>query len=136
MDAPVAKRMPPNAGKGRKKGAVNKSTRDVRLAIAQIARKNVTKINDWLDRIALEDPAKALHLYLRMIEFHIPKLSSIELTPEDKPNSRVIDSSLLTAEEREQLRQIILRRQAAEQLEHQAPNTIEPVALGAVIEGE
>lgn len=65
---------------GRAKGTPNKSTTDVRAAIARIAEKNVSKVQGWLDRIANEDPDRAFDLYLRMIEYHIPKLSRAEVT--------------------------------------------------------
>lgn len=109
-------------GSGRPPGAANKTTRDVREIIAVVAEKNAKKIDGWLARIARKSPERALDLYLRMIEYHIPKLSRLETVPLDKPNGRVIDSSKLTAEEREQMRQIILRQMQAEPalLEQQA----------------
>ncbi len=101
---------PPNAGKGRKKGSVNKDTRNVRLIIAKVAEKNAGKIDAWLARIGRKNPAKAMDLYLRMLEYHIPKLSRQEIVKDPPGAGRVIDSSKLTAEEREQMRQIILRQ--------------------------
>lgn len=59
---------------GRTKGTPNKITIDVRLAIAKIAQDNVGKFQDWLDTVAEIDPARAAELYLRAIEYHIPKL--------------------------------------------------------------
>lgn len=75
-----AARRPPNAGKGRVKGVPNKTTSDVRAAIAQLAEANVGRCQEWLDAIAIKDPEKALDLYLKMIEYHIPKLARSELT--------------------------------------------------------
>lgn len=63
---------------GRQKGVPNKVTTDVREAIAVFAQANVEKIDGWLNEI--EDPAKRLDLYLRAIEYHIPKLGRQELT--------------------------------------------------------
>lgn len=65
---------------GRKPNTPNKSTADVRATIAFIAERNVTQLEKWLDRIASEDPNKAADLFLRMIEYHIPKLQRSELT--------------------------------------------------------
>ncbi len=129
--APKRKWKPPAAGRGRKKGELNKTTRDVREMVAMVALKNASKIDAWLTRIARKHPERALELYLRMLEYHIPKLTRAEIVREDTSTGRVIDSSQLTAEQREQLRQIILAM-APEQalLEQQAANVLEPVGLG------
>lgn len=74
---------PPNAGKGRPKGALNKATRDVRKAIALVAEGNVWLLGSWLKRVARREPAKAADIFLRMIEYHIPKLQRSEITGKD-----------------------------------------------------
>ncbi len=66
---------PPNAGKGRVKGVPNKATADVRAAIAAFAEANVGKLQEWLDRIAKDEPARAADLFVRVLEYHVPKLS-------------------------------------------------------------
>ena len=79
----------PNAGtfkKGEKrpnqgKRGPNKSTTDVREAIAAFAAANVEKMGEWLN--AIDDPAKRLDLYLKAIEYHIPKIGRIEVTGAD-----------------------------------------------------
>lgn len=75
-------RKPPNAGKGRVKGIPNKVTRDVRAALAQFAEGNVEKLQAWLEAVAKKDPGKAAELYLRVLEYHIPKLSRTEVSGE------------------------------------------------------
>ncbi|NBV87791.1 MAG: hypothetical protein EBS01_16320 [Verrucomicrobia bacterium] len=70
---------PPNSG--RKAGVPNKSTRDVREAIAEFARANVDQMSEWLE--AIPDPARRLDLYLRAIEYHIPKVARTEITGPD-----------------------------------------------------
>jgi hypothetical protein len=67
---------------GRRQGSVNKATRDVRAAIAQFAEANVDKLQGWLDRIAVRDPAKAAELFARILEYHVPKLARTELSGE------------------------------------------------------
>ena len=118
------KRKPPAAGSGRKKGVPNKATADVRTAIALIAEKNVNKLDGWLTRIGRKDPARAMELYLRMIEYHIPKLMRTEIVKPPGQLGRVIDSSQLTAEQREQLRQMILAMQPGQALLEQQPSTL------------
>lgn len=68
-------------GKGRPKGAANKATADVRACIALIAERNIEAFGEWLD--AVEDPAKRAELFLRMLEYHIPKLGRTEHTGKD-----------------------------------------------------
>jgi hypothetical protein len=123
------RRKPPSAGRGRKKGELNKVTRDVREMIAVVALKNASKIDAWLARVARKNPAQAIDLYLRMIEYHIPKLSRQEIVRPLPGAGKVIDSSQLTAEQREQLRQMILGQQSPELLEQVAPTVLEPVGL-------
>lgn len=99
------KRKPPNAGIGRKPGTPNKATADVRHAIALVAQLNVDKLGEWITAIATgqttvevngerkvyqkdPDPARAADIFLRAVEYHIPKLRSVEGTmtirrPED-----------------------------------------------------
>lgn len=66
---------------GRVKGVPNKSTADVRAAIALIAQRNVGKVQAWLESI--EDPAKRVGLFLDLCEYHIPKLARTEITGKD-----------------------------------------------------
>lgn len=74
---------------GRPKGSPNKATAAVREAIAVFAEGNAHKLQEWLDDIAngvggnKPDPAKAADLYLRAIEYHIPKLARTEVTGQD-----------------------------------------------------
>lgn len=74
---------------GRPKGSPNKATAAVREAIAVFAEGNAHKLQEWLDDVAMgvggnkPDPAKAADLYLRAIEYHIPKLARTEMTGAD-----------------------------------------------------
>ena len=78
-----------NTNIGRPKGSPNKATAAVREAIAVFAEGNAHKLQEWLDDIAMgvggnkPDPAKAADLYLRAIEYHIPKLARTEMTGVD-----------------------------------------------------
>ena len=68
---------------GRKAGVGNRTTVDVRNAIALIAQDNAGNFARWLNEVASEDPAKAADLYLKAIEYHIPKLARSETTGKD-----------------------------------------------------
>lgn len=69
-------------GPGRPKGVPNRATAAVREAIALFAEQNVGKLQAWLDEIAKRNPDRAAELYLRALEYHIPKLARTEVTGE------------------------------------------------------
>jgi hypothetical protein len=79
----TTKWIPPNAGNGRPKGSPNKSTAAVREAIAKMAEMNAPRFAMWLDEVAQKSPEKACDIYLRAIEYHIPKLARTEVTGTD-----------------------------------------------------
>jgi len=72
--------LPPNAGMGRPKGSPNKATAVVREAIARMAEDNADNFNLWLAQVAASSPEKACDIYLKAIEYHIPKLARTEVT--------------------------------------------------------
>lgn len=65
---------------GRKKGTPNKVTSDVREAIRKLAQDTFPNFCLWMNRAARRSPEKAAGLWLRMIEYHIPKLTRTEHT--------------------------------------------------------
>jgi len=74
---------------GRTKGTPNKSTAEVRDAIAAFASANVDQMGDWLN--AIDSPEKKLDLFLRAIEYHVPKLARTEHAG-DKENPVVVNT--------------------------------------------
>lgn len=61
---------------GRGKGTPNKSTARVREAVSRIADNNIESVQKWLEDI--EDPKQRLDLFIRLLEYHIPKLARVE----------------------------------------------------------
>lgn len=53
----------------------------MRKTIALIAERNIAAFEAWLNEI--EDPAKRCDIFLRAIEYHIPKLARTEVTGEN-----------------------------------------------------
>ena len=79
----AAKRLPPNAGKGRVKGVPNKSTVQAREAIAKFVELNVPRFQEWLTKIETEHgPLVAMRCVQDMVEYHVPKLSRQETVGE------------------------------------------------------
>jgi len=50
----------------------------LRVAICELTDANIANVQVWIDKISTEDPAKALDIILRMLEFSVPKLSRVE----------------------------------------------------------
>ncbi len=60
---------------GRSAGIPNKATQEAREAIAEFINGNAHRLQDWLDRVAIQDPEKAFSLFQSVIEYHVPKLA-------------------------------------------------------------
>ena len=67
------------------------STGRVRFALSQLAQSNVTRVQEWIDAIELVDgPRIAFELYLKMIEYSVPKLSRTEVKVEDSTGNTAV----------------------------------------------
>lgn len=62
---------------GRVAGVPNKSTAEMKAAIAAFTSGSSEHLTNWLNEI--EDPAKRLDLYFKALEYHIPKLARTEV---------------------------------------------------------
>jgi hypothetical protein len=67
---------------GRPKGAINRSTEQAKLTIARLANRGLDNIAADLEKIRKENPIEAAKLYLRLLEYIVPKKSSIEMKAE------------------------------------------------------
>ena len=65
---------------GRKAGVPNRATADARKAIAELLEMAAPQMIQWLERVAHDDPAKALDLVFKAAEYHIPKLARTEVS--------------------------------------------------------
>ena len=92
----------PRKGRGRPKGSPNKTATAVRDAIKELADGNAHKVQEWLDMVAMGDeslgvkpaPDKAVDLWLKIVEYNLPKLARTEVTGEDGGDVRVAVSWL------------------------------------------
>lgn len=61
-------------GAGRKPGIPNKTTTELREAISKLVSKNIDKADKWLEQVAIDNPAKALELLIKLMDMRLPKL--------------------------------------------------------------
>ena len=64
---------------GRKKGSVNRTTEMAKLTLARIADKGLNNINEDLEKIRKSNPIEAAKLYLKLLEFVVPKLKAVDM---------------------------------------------------------
>jgi hypothetical protein len=59
-------------------------TTEMREALAAFATDNAPKLQGWLDRVARRNPKAALDIYVRMLEFVVPKMArhAVDVTTE------------------------------------------------------
>ena len=67
---------------GRKPGALNRSTEQAKLAIARLANQGLNNITEDFEKIRKENPIEAAKLYLKLLEYIVPKKSSMEISGE------------------------------------------------------
>lgn len=75
------------AGPGRPAGSPNRVTTEVREALSDLVADNVPRLQEWLDRVAKHNPKAALEIYVKLVEFVVPRLArhSLEASNEPKP---------------------------------------------------
>lgn len=78
----------PNQGKR----GPGKATLAAREAIARFVDGNAERLQEWLDRVADENPAEAFKLFQSVVEYHIPKLARTELTGEGGGPVKIVAS--------------------------------------------
>jgi hypothetical protein len=78
--------MPFEAGnklsKGRPKGAINRSTEMMKVSIARATNKVLDNLPAIMEDMMKKDPKAAVDIALKMLEFHLPKQSRVEMKAE------------------------------------------------------
>ena len=67
---------------GRPKGAINRSTEMMKLSIARATNRVLDQLPTIMEEMVKKDPKSAVDLALKMLEFHMPKMSRVELKGE------------------------------------------------------
>lgn len=65
--------------KSSRKGIPNKTTTEIREGFQILIENNLDKMEDWLNRIAEQNPLKALEIIHKFGEYIVPKLSRTEV---------------------------------------------------------
>jgi len=66
-------------GMGRPKGKLNRSTEMAKLSLARLADRGLNNINEDLEKIRQDNPIEAAKLYLKLLEFVVPKLKAVDM---------------------------------------------------------
>ena len=78
--------MPFKAGnklsKGRPKGAINRSTEMMKLSVARATNQVLDDLPKLMEDMKIKDPVKAVEIALKLLEFHLPKQSRVEMRGE------------------------------------------------------
>jgi hypothetical protein len=69
-------------GKGRPAGALNRSTEAAKLAVARLANNGLDVLREDLEKIRKKDPLEAAKIYLKLLEYIVPKKAQIDLKGE------------------------------------------------------
>ena len=79
---------------GRPKGAVNRSTEMMRLSIARATNKVLDNLPAIMEEMMKKDPKGAVDIALKMLEFHLPKQSIIEMKAEIEQRIQAINVNI------------------------------------------
>lgn len=69
-------------GTGRPKGAINRSTEMMKVSIARATNKVLDDLPKIMEDMIKKDPKGAVDIALKLLEFHLPKQSRIEMKAE------------------------------------------------------
>jgi hypothetical protein len=67
---------------GRPSGALNRSTEQAKLAVARLANSGLDALREDLVKIRKKDPLEAAKIYLKLLEYIVPKKAQIDLKGE------------------------------------------------------
>lgn len=68
--------------KGRPKGALNRSSEQMKLTIARVTNGILDTLSTDLQEIKKKDPKAAIEIALKLLEYNLPKQSRVEMKAE------------------------------------------------------
>ena len=80
--------------KGRPPGALNRTTEQMRLTINRAVNNTLNKIQSDLEELKKTDPVKALELSMKLMEYAMPKMRSIDLKGSIEVDARIQQISI------------------------------------------
>jgi hypothetical protein len=94
--------------KGRPKGAINRTTEQMRLTINRAVNNTLNTIQTDLEELKKTDPVKALELSMKLMEYAMPKMRSIDITGTMEVNAKIqsININILDGTQRQNIKDI------------------------------
>jgi hypothetical protein len=74
---------------GRPKGALNRSTEEMKLTISRAVNNTLNTISKDLEEIKKRNPERAIELALRLLEYTMPKLKSVDINGSLQVDQRI-----------------------------------------------
>lgn len=69
-------------------GQINNVTRArIRHSMAELAAGNVDNVNTWLHEVSKTQPAKAVELFIELIQFSLPRVKAVAVDVRSKDGS-------------------------------------------------
>lgn len=76
----------------------NKTTQEIRESFQSLISEKLPELSIWIDKVAKENPEKALDIIIKFSDFIIPKLQRRELKIDDEPKMTRQERELRIAE--------------------------------------
>ena len=74
---------------GRKVGALNRSTEEMKLTIARAVNNTLSTIQADLLEIKKKNPEKAMELAMKLMEYTMPKMRSMDISGTMEVNAKI-----------------------------------------------
>lgn len=85
---------PGNKLGGRKPGSLNRSTEEMKLTIARAVNNTLSNLTTDLEEMKKRNPEKALELALKLMEYTLPKMRSMDFKGTMDVNAKIQQISI------------------------------------------